>query len=117
MTRNLFPGRPPVGASVLLNGVRFEVIGTVQRVGRGDENSTNMRGYIPYSVMATYFPLKGKDERDAISFINYQPRTAGEHTLASEEVRKIVARNHGFDYRDENPSTIGTRSSRPRRWG
>src|SRR5215472_11311047 len=27
MTRNMFPGRPAVGNSILLNGVRFEVIG------------------------------------------------------------------------------------------
>ena len=39
LTKNLFPGRPAVGATVLLNGIRFEVIGTVQRVGRGDDNS------------------------------------------------------------------------------
>lgn len=102
MTKNLFPGRPAVGATILLNGLSFEVVGTVQRVGRGDDNSTNMRGYIPYHVMAVYFPLKGEDERNAISFINYQPRIAAEHLLASEEVRKIVARNHGFDYRDED---------------
>ena len=102
MTHNLFPGRPAVGSTVLLNGLSFEVVGTVQRVGRGDDNSTNMRGYIPYRVMATYFPLKGEDERNAISFINYQPRTAAEHLLATEEVRKIVARNHGFDYRDDD---------------
>jgi putative ABC transport system permease protein len=102
MTRNLFPGRPAVGSTILLNGHRFEVIGTLQRVGRGDENLTNMRCYIPYQVMNTYFPLKGERERDAISFINYQPRVAAEHVLAQDEVRKIVARNHGFDYHDED---------------
>ena len=52
MTKNLFPGRPAIGSTVLLNGLSFGVIGTVKRVGRGDENSTNMRGYIPYAVMA-----------------------------------------------------------------
>ena len=102
LTRNLFPGRPAVGASIVLNGVSFEVVGTVQRVGRGDNNSTNMRGYIPYQVMSTYFPLKGESRRGAISFINYQPRTRGEHKLAQMEVRKIIGRNHGFDYRDDN---------------
>ena len=60
MTRNLFPGRPAIGATILLNGIRFEVIGSMQRVGRGDNNSTNMRGYIPYQVMSMYFPLKGE---------------------------------------------------------
>jgi putative ABC transport system permease protein len=102
MTKNLFPGRPPVGASIILNDITFEVIGTVKRVGRGDDNSTNMRGYIPYKVMAAYFPLKGESERNAISFINYQPDVAADHLVAAEEVHKIVGRNHGFDYRDDD---------------
>ncbi|MBI3645586.1 MAG: ABC transporter permease [Acidobacteriales bacterium] len=102
MTRNLFTGRPAVGATIVLNGVRFEVIGTLKRVGRGDNNSTNARGYIPYQVMNAYFPIKGEQRRDTISFINYQPRVRSEHQLAQMEVRKVVARNHGFDYRDDN---------------
>jgi putative ABC transport system permease protein len=102
MTRNLFPGRPAVGAFILLNGHRFEVVGTVRRVGRGDDNSTNTRAYIPYQVMNTYFPLKGEEARDAISMINYQPWVAADHLLAQDEVRRVVARNHGFDYRDQD---------------
>ncbi len=102
LTRNLFPGRPAVGATVLLNDVRFEVIGTVKRIGRGDENLTNMRGYIPFRVMATYFPLKGENHQNSISLINYQPRVPAEHLLAKEDVRKIIARNHGFDYHDDD---------------
>ena len=102
LTRNLFPGRAAVGATVLLNGVRFEVIGSVKRIGRGDENLTNMRGYIPFQVMATYFRLKGENHQNSISLINYQPRVPAEHLLAREDVHKIIARNHGFDYRDED---------------
>jgi putative ABC transport system permease protein len=100
LTRNLFSGRPALGAAVLLNDIRFEVIGTLKRVGRGDDNFTNMRGYIPYHVMATYFPLKGENHQNSISLINYQPRVTAEHLLAQEDVQKIIARNHGFDYRD-----------------
>ena len=102
LTKNLFPGRPALDQIILLNGIRFQVVGTIRRVGRGDENSTNMRGYIPFQVMSTYFPIRGENNRGAISFINYQPRTRSEHELATLEVHKIVARNHGFDYRDEN---------------
>ncbi|HET7205430.1 MAG TPA: ABC transporter permease [Terriglobales bacterium] len=102
VAKNLFPGRPVVDATILLNGIRFQVVGAIQRVGRGDNNSTNMRAYIPYRVMSTFFPLKGEEQRDAISFINYQPRVATEHLLARDEVRKVVARNHGFDYHDED---------------
>lgn len=102
LIKNLFPGRPAVGASIILNDISFEVIGAVQRVGRGDDNSTNMRGYIPFHVMAELFPLKGDNEEGAISFINYQPDTTNDHLLAQDEVRRIVARNHGFDFRDKD---------------
>ncbi len=102
LARNLFPGRPAVGTTVLLNGIRFEVIGGLKRVGRGDNNSTNMRGYVPFQVMKTFFPLKGENHADSISFINYQPTVTADHLLAQQDARKIVARNHGFDYHDEN---------------
>ncbi|MGA9641000.1 MAG: ABC transporter permease [Terriglobales bacterium] len=102
MTHHLFPGRPPIGAFILLNGYRFEVVGTLKRVGRGDDNSTNMRAYVPFQVMRSDFPLKGESERDAISSINYQPDIAADHLLAQEEVRKVIARNHGFDVHDED---------------
>jgi putative ABC transport system permease protein len=102
MTRNLFTGRPALGATIALNGIRFEVIGTLRRVGRGDNNSTNARGYIPYQVMAEYFPLKGEQQKGTVSFVNYQPRVRAEHELAFLEARKVIARNHGFNYRDDN---------------
>jgi putative ABC transport system permease protein len=51
-------------------------------------------------VMSVYFPLKGEAERNAISYLNLQPRTAEDHSAALEEVKKIIGRNHGFDYRD-----------------
>ncbi len=103
MAKNLFPGRTPqVGATILLNGVRFEVIGQTERIGHGDNNSTNNRVFMPYSTMHQYFPLKGEEEEDAISFLNYRPRTRAEHLLARDEVRRIIARNHGFDPRNED---------------
>jgi len=102
LVKNLFPGRPAIGATIILNDITFEVIGTVQRVGRGDDNSTNMRGYVPYRVMATLFPLKGENQENSISFINYQPRVTEEHLLAQDEVRKLIARNHGFDFHDKD---------------
>jgi len=102
MSRNLFPGRPALGAFILLNGYRFEVVGTLQRVGRGDDNSTNTRAYIPFQIMRSEFPLKGEESYDAISSVNYQPRIADEHLIAQDEARRVIARNHHFDYHDED---------------
>src|ERR1700722_13093592 len=102
MTRNLFPGRPAIASFILLNGYRFEVVGTLKRVGRGDDNSTNTRCYIPFQVMRSAFPVTGEEAYDAISFINYQPLIADELLLAQDEARRIVARNHHFDFHDED---------------
>jgi len=102
MLKNLFPGRPAVGNTILLDGIRFEVIGVVQRVGHGDNNSTNTRVFLPFSTMREFFPLTKDGQQDAVSFINYRPRVRDEHVLAREEVRKIIARNHGFDWHDDD---------------
>jgi putative ABC transport system permease protein len=102
LQKTLFPGRPAVGSFVLINGLRFEVVGSMPHLGRGDEMWLNMRGYIPFPVMATSFPIKGENHQNSISFIEYQPRVNAEHQLAQEDVHKIVGRNHGFDASDQN---------------
>jgi putative ABC transport system permease protein len=95
----LFSGRPAVGNTILVNGINFEVIGTLKRVGHGDDNFLNMRMFIPFQTMREFFPLT-VDKQDAISFINYQPKSRELHEPAKLEVHKVVARNHGFDYRN-----------------
>jgi putative ABC transport system permease protein len=102
LLKTLFPGRPSVGAFILLNGIRFEVIGSMPHLGRGENTWLNMRGYIPFTVMADNFPIKGENHQDSISYIEYQPLTTAEHTLAKQDVHKIIGRNHGFDPNDEN---------------
>ena len=105
MTRNLFPGRPAVGNSILLNGVRFQVIGMLSMIGNEEQNSTNIRIFVPFNTMRELFPLKGDNSKEgnAISFINYQPRTFDENEAAKSELHAIVARNHGgFDPKDKD---------------
>ncbi|MGA8216274.1 MAG: ABC transporter permease [Candidatus Sulfotelmatobacter sp.] len=102
LLKTLFPGRPAVGAVILLNGIRFEVVGSMPHLGRGENMWLNMRGYIPFQVMAANFPIKGENHVNSISFIEYQPLVTAQHLLAKQEVHKIVGRNHGFDASDQN---------------
>jgi putative ABC transport system permease protein len=103
--RTLFSGRPSIGSTILLNGMRFEVIGTLQRIGHGDNNTQNLKNYIPFSTMHEYFPpLNAGIDTNVISQINYQPRSRALHETAKQEVHKIIARNHGFDPR--NPDSF-----------
>lgn len=103
--RTLFSGRPSMGSTILLNGIRFEVIGTLQRIGHGDNNTQNLKNYIPFSTMHEFFPpLNAGNDLDVISQINYQPRSRAVHDTAKQEVHKIIAKNHGFD--PNNPDSF-----------
>lgn len=103
--RTLFPGRPAIGATILLNGVRFTVIGTLQKVGHGDNMNLNLRSFVPFQTMRDYFrPLNSGIGTDVISFINYQPRSRALHEAALQEVHRVIARNHGFD--PNNPDSF-----------
>ncbi len=102
LQKTLFPGRPSVGSFILINGLRFEVIGSIPHLGRGDNLWLNMRGYIPFQVMAENFPIKGENHQNAISFIEYQPLVTADHVRAQNAVHEIIGRNHGFDPTDQN---------------
>jgi putative ABC transport system permease protein len=85
--------------------VQFQVVGTMQRVGHGDNNDFNLRSFIPFTTMREYFrPINVGEAQDVISYINYQPRTRALHEQAKLEVHKVIARNHGFD--PNNPDSF-----------
>jgi putative ABC transport system permease protein len=94
--RLLFPGHPAVGSTLLINGVPFQVIGTIKKIGHGNNNGQNMRLIMPYATMATYFPMQGEGNANAIKYVAYQPVTRDEHEQARKAVRTIVAKNHNF---------------------
>ncbi|HZQ91168.1 MAG TPA: ABC transporter permease [Terriglobales bacterium] len=97
LKKNLFPGRPALGSTILLNGVRFEVVGLLQDVSRDTRQAQDTRAFIPYSTMRVYFPLKGVPSDNVISFINYQPRVRGANEEAKRQAHQIIGQRHGFD--------------------
>jgi len=101
----LFLGRPAVGSTILLNGMRFAVIGTLQRAGHGDNINQNLKSVVPFSVMHEYFPpTNAGNDTDVISVIDYQPKARALHETARQEVQEVIARNHGFD--PSNPDSF-----------
>src|SRR5260370_36276578 len=66
-------------------------------IGHEEHNATNIRIFIPFNTMRELFPLTGDNSKEgnAISFINYQPRSFDENETAKDELHRIVARNHG----------------------
>jgi putative ABC transport system permease protein len=97
MMRTLFPGRPALGSTILINGIRFEVVGVLDKIGKQENNGNNIRVYLPIKTMHEFFPIKNAHTTDDISGLNFQPITRDQHLAAVAEVHKIIARNHGFD--------------------
>lgn len=94
----LFPGRPVMGETILLNGSRFLVIGLADKNGRGNNDNENQKLYIPLTTMLEMFPVKGENiPADSVTSIQYQPRIRGENAEATQQVHEIIARRHGFD--------------------
>ncbi len=97
LLKNVFPGRPAVGSTILLNEVRFDVIGVLAKVGQDGNNGTNGRIFVPLETMRDLFPLKGDNVENAISFISYRPLDKSEHLRSKLEIHNIIARRHHFD--------------------
>ena len=94
----LFPGRPMLGETITINDVSFTVIGRVDSISRGNNDSDNQKLYIPLSIMQEQFAMKGDNvAKDALSSIQYQPTTKGEATAAVAAVHQVIGQRHGFD--------------------
>ena len=100
MEKNLFPGRPAVGTTITLNDIDFLVVGVLEKIGREGNSGTNLRFFVPVSTMRDLFRVKGEENFDAVSFINYQPVSPELHEAAKQQVHQILARRHGFDWHD-----------------
>ncbi len=94
----LFPGRPMLHETITINGSEFTVIGTVEKISRGNNDFDDQKVYIPVTTMQELFPLKGENiPEDALTSIQYQPAKAGDATAAVAAMHRLIAERHGFD--------------------
>ena len=94
----LFPGRPMVGETITVNGTEFKIIGSVEKISRGNQDWDDQKVYIPVTTMHELFPLKGDNiAQDALTSIQYQPAKKGDATAAVAAVHRVIAGRHGFD--------------------
>lgn len=109
--RQLYPGKPAIGQSLLIQGYPYIVIGVLaakQQNGSYGSGPDNSQLFVPFSAMMRDYPpdFKGdgpNDEPAPVGTINnivVQPVSAVEHVAALHEVREIVAARHHYDPAD-----------------
>ena len=90
----LFSGIFPLGQTIRVNGVSFEVIGVLKaKMQEGDDN-LNRIVYIPFS---TFSDIKDTKYIDGIWF-NYH----GDHAVVQQGVRNLLGSTHAFRPSDRN---------------
>ena len=117
LLKNVFPGRPAVGATMLLNGIRFDIIGVLAKVGKDGNNGTNARIFVPVETMRNLFPLKQENSESALSF--HQLPSAGSRPLTFVRRRRFTRSSLGVTDSIPNwkmPLKTGTRLKTRSAW-
>jgi putative ABC transport system permease protein len=90
----LFSGLYPIGQTIRLNGIAFEVVGILQPHMQEEGDNINRTLYIPFSTMGD---LKDPKYLDGIWF-NYQ----GDYQQVEQALRATLAGAHDFRATDHN---------------
>jgi putative ABC transport system permease protein len=94
----LFPGRPMIGETITINDIAFTVVGRVDSVSHGNNDSDNQKIYIPLTTMLELYAMKGDNiAQEALSSIQYQPANKGDTAPAIAAVHRVIGQRHGFD--------------------
>ena len=68
-----------LGETITINGTAFTVVGSVEKISRGNNDFDDQKVYIPVTTMQELFPLKGDNiPEDALTSIQYQPTSKGD---------------------------------------
>jgi putative ABC transport system permease protein len=90
----LFSGMYPIGQTIRLNGISFEVVGVLKpKMQEGDDNLNRIVN-IPFSTMSD---LKDTKYLDGI-WMSY----TGDHMVVEHALRNTLAASHGFRPSDRN---------------
>jgi putative ABC transport system permease protein len=107
--QQLFRGKPAVGATLVMAGYPYRVIGVLQRKkqnGSYGSGPDNTQLFVPYSAMARDFPPPSSPERPWIDrgFINdlvFEVAAPEQHEEAIAQVYRTLGRIHHFDPQDK----------------
>jgi putative ABC transport system permease protein len=106
--RQLFPGQPAIGATVLVQSVPYLVVGTLQEKKQNANYSGPDNDYLfaPYSAVSRDFPPPTKPgagiTRGYLDDIVFEVGDPEEHEAAVLQVRRTLARVHHFDATDKD---------------
>ena len=106
--RQLFPGQPAIGATVLVKSVPYSVVGILQEKKQNSNYSGPDNDYLfaPYSAVSRDFPPPEKPgagiTRGYLDDIVFEVANPEEHEEAVLQVRRTIGRVRHFDPQDKD---------------
>ncbi|HVH89534.1 MAG TPA: ABC transporter permease [Terriglobales bacterium] len=106
--RQLFPGQPALGATLIIKSLPYIVVGVLQEKKQNSNYSGPDNDYLfaPYSAVARDFPPPEKPgmgiTRGWLDDIVFEVANPEEHEAAVTQVRRALARVHHFDPVDKD---------------
>ena len=107
-SKQLFPGRNPVGENVYLNGFPYVVIGVMEKKKQDssyDGWDVN-KIFIPFAAMRRDFPDKPPGTPTTFDQLLVTPRSVEQHEACKHEIRTALGRMHNFDPNDKEACPI-----------
>jgi putative ABC transport system permease protein len=106
--RQLFPGQPGVGATLIIKSLPYTVVGVLEEKKQNSNYSGPDNDYLfaPYSAVARDFPPPEKPgagiTRGWLDDIVFEVGDPADHEAAVTQVRRALARVHHFDPVDKD---------------
>jgi putative ABC transport system permease protein len=104
---DLFGDAFPIGKSIKINGVSYEVVGVLSEQGQGFTGNTDGNVYIPITTaQSRLFTARTRSGEKAVSSITAQAKSEELADTAVEEITDILREQHGIVYADDDDFTI-----------
>ena len=107
-SKQLFPGRNPVGENIYLNDFPYVVIGVMQKKKQDssyDGWDVN-KVFVPFAAMRRDFPDKPPGTSSTFDQLLVTPKSVDQHEACKHEVRVALARMHRYDPHDKEACPI-----------
>jgi putative ABC transport system permease protein len=109
---DLFGDEYPVGRSVKINGVSYEVVGILEEGGGGIGGFTDDYVYVPLSTaQSRLFTDRTRQGQKAVSSISVEAASSDQVEAAINQVTETLRERHGIIYGDDDDFTIFDQSS------
>jgi putative ABC transport system permease protein len=104
---DLFGSDFPIGKSVKINGVSYEVVGVLAEAGQGFGGGTDDTVFIPISTMQSrLYTERTRTGAKGVSTILAEAASEEQADMAVEQVTDILREEHGITYAGEDDFTI-----------